>query len=663
MGVSLGAGAGSAGLSIFASVNGAKGHEKGDATLWSETTLDSGGDLSITSGRDTILSGAQVNGNRVTADIGRDLTITSLQDSDNYDAKQSSFGAGGSFSFGSMTGSGYVNASQDKMHSSYSSVLEQSGIYAGEGGFDITVGSHTQLNGAVIASQADAGKNRLETGTLGFTDMDNQADYKTEHQGAGISSGVSMGGQFAGNMANTLLAGAGSKGHAEGTTQSAVAEGTIVVRDQASQQQNLADLSRDPEHANDSISPIFNKEKEQKRLQTAQMIAEIGVQVADIAATQGALSGLDTGTGSEVQRSIQAVTAALQGLAGGDVVGALAGASAPELAHLLKGTESDPVANTLAHALLGGVMASLQGNNAATGALGAASGELAAKAIIAALYPGKTAGELSESEKQTVSMLATVSAGIAGGLAGGNTAGTVTGAQAGKNAVENNSLADIAQAQSEGKTVEKKAGEYVEAENERYKKANCGGMSAEACSVMMYTERREALKEMVSLGADFVPVVGDIKSFAEAQSALDYLVAAIGIIPGAGDAAGKVIKAAEAALKKGDVAEASKLINKASDEISAKTPTGSKGNPLNIIDGQNKPKVIGNRDYSGHSLDRMQRQGITPSTVENAIRPENAVVGKRPGTTAYYDSKNNITVITDTKTGTIVTVDFGRIKQ
>ncbi|MCP1108571.1 hypothetical protein M6G53_24770, partial [Serratia nevei] len=52
-----------------------------------------------------------------------------------------------------------------------------------------------------------------------------------------------------------------------------------------------------------------------------------------------------------------------------------------------------------------------------------------------------------------------------------------------------------------------------------------------------------------------------------AQSALDYLVAAIGIIPGAGDAAGKAIKAAETALKKGDVAEASRLINKASDEI------------------------------------------------------------------------------------------------
>jgi len=229
--------------------------------------------------------------------------------------------------------------------------------------------------------------------------------------------------------------------------------------------------------------------------------------------------------------------------------------------------------------------------------------------------------------------------------------------------LENNALSDIAQAESEGKTVEQKAGEYVEAENERYKKADCGGMSAEACSVKMYEERREQLKETMSLGADFVPVVGNIKSFAEAQSALDYLAAAIGIIPGAGDAAGKVLKAAETALKKGDVAEASKLINKASSEISAKTPIGSKGNPLNVIDGQNKPSIIGNRHYSGHSLDRMQKQGITPTTVENAMRPENVIQGKRPGTTAYYDSKNNITVIADTKTGTVVTVDFGRIKQ
>ncbi|WP_240042436.1 filamentous hemagglutinin [Photorhabdus khanii] len=66
-----------------------------------------------------------------------------------------------------------------------------------------------------------------------------------------------------------------------------------------------------------------------------------------------------------------------------------------------------------------------------------------------------------------------------------------------------------------------------------------------------------------------MPVIGDIKGFVEAESALDYLVAAIAIIPGAGDAAGKTIKAAEKALKNGDVGKASKLINKVSGEISA----------------------------------------------------------------------------------------------
>ncbi len=86
----------------------------------------------------------------------------------------------------------------------------------------------------------------------------------------------------------------------------------------------------------------------------------------------------------------------------------------------------------------------------------------------------------------------------------------------------------------------------------------------------MYDERRESLKETLAAGADFVPVVGDIKSFAEAQNALDYLAAAVGLIPGAGDAAGKAIKAAETALKKGDLAEASRLINEGSEYISSK---------------------------------------------------------------------------------------------
>nr|WP_305071512.1 hypothetical protein [Providencia sp. wls1943] len=63
---------------------------------------------------------------------------------------------------------------------------EQTGIQAGKGGFDITVDKHTQLDGAVIASTADKDKNKLDTGTLGFGDIKNQADYKVDSQSGGF---------------------------------------------------------------------------------------------------------------------------------------------------------------------------------------------------------------------------------------------------------------------------------------------------------------------------------------------------------------------------------------------------------------------------------------------------------------------------------------------
>ncbi|EFF3626318.1 Contact-dependent inhibitor A, partial [Escherichia coli] len=483
VGVSIGAGKG-AGISAFASVNAAKGSEKGNGTEWTETTIDSGKTVTINSGRDTVLNGAQVNGNRIIADVGHDLLISSQQDTSKYDSKQTSVAAGGSFTFGSMTGSGYIAASRDKMKSRFDSVAEQTGMFAGDGGFDITVGRHTQLDGAVIASTATPDKNHLDTGTLGFSDLHNEADYKVSHSGISLSGGGSFGDKFQGNMPGGMISAGGHSGHAEGTTQAAVAEGTITIRDRDNQKQNLANLSRDPVHANDSISPIFDKEKEQRRLQTVGLISDIGSQVADIARTQGELNALkaaqdkygpvpadateeqrqayqaklrDTpeykkeqekyGTGSDMQRGIQAATAALQGLAGGNMAGALAGASAPELANIIghhAGIDDNTAAKAIAHAILGGVTAALQGNSAAAGAIGAGTGEVIASAIAKSLYPGVDPSKLTEDQKQTVSTLATLSAGMAGGIASGDVAGAAAGAGAGKNVVENNALSLVA---------------------------------------------------------------------------------------------------------------------------------------------------------------------------------------------------------------------------
>ncbi|KDO87853.1 hemagglutinin, partial [Escherichia coli] len=360
----------------------------------------------------------------------------------------------------------------------------QTGMFAGDGGFDITVGRHTQLDGAVIASTATPDKNHLDTGTLGFSDLHNEADYKVSHSGISLSGGGSFGDKFQGNMPGGMISAGGHSGHAEGTTQAAVAEGTITIRDRDNQKQNLANLSRDPAHANDSISPIFDKEKEQRRLQTVGLISDIGSQVADIARTQGELNALkaaqdkygpvpadateeqrqaylaklrDTpeykkeqekyGTGSDMQRGIQAATAALQGLVGGNMAGALAGASAPELANIIghhAGIDDNTAAKAIAHAILGGVTAALQGNSAAAGAIGAGTGEVIASAIAKSLYPGVDPSKLTEDQKQTVSTLATLSAGMAGGIASGDVAGAAAGAGAGKNVVENNALSLVA---------------------------------------------------------------------------------------------------------------------------------------------------------------------------------------------------------------------------
>ncbi|KGA49129.1 putative contact-dependent inhibition of growth factor CdiA [Yersinia ruckeri ATCC 29473] len=74
-----------------------------------------------------------------------------------------------------------------------------------------------------------------------------------------------MGSDLLSNLGGVALSGLGNDGHAEGTTQAAVADGSITIRETDKQQQNVDDLSRDTDNANDRIDPIFDKEKEQRR--------------------------------------------------------------------------------------------------------------------------------------------------------------------------------------------------------------------------------------------------------------------------------------------------------------------------------------------------------------------------------------------------------------
>ena len=148
-------------------------------------------------------------------------------------------------------------------------------------------------------------------------------------------------------------------------------------------------------------------------------------------------------TGSAIQQGIQAATAALQGLAGGNLAQAITGGFAPYLAEIIHNQTLNPdgsvnvQANLMVHAVVGAVTAYAAGNSALAGASGAAMGEYIAQQM----YPGVKREDLTEEQRQTISALGTLAAGLAGGVTGDSTAGAVAGAQAGRNSVENNSLA------------------------------------------------------------------------------------------------------------------------------------------------------------------------------------------------------------------------------
>ncbi|MCX8728670.1 VENN motif pre-toxin domain-containing protein [Gilliamella sp. B2838] len=162
-------------------------------------------------------------------------------------------------------------------------------------------------------------------------------------------------------------------------------------------------------------------------------------------------NGKNLGTmGGDVSKGIDSAVAIVTGIISGDITGGLAGASAPWLAEQIKkhtghmdengNWVTDNVAgNLITHAILGAVVAELQGNSGLVGGAGAVGGELAADIIRKQLY-GKDVKDLTEEDKRTISALAQLATGLAIAVAGGDVGDAGTAIAAGKNAVENNGL-------------------------------------------------------------------------------------------------------------------------------------------------------------------------------------------------------------------------------
>jgi len=317
IGVTFGVGK-SNGISFQAGVSGTKGHGDGSDTTWTNTNVAAGNKLTLESGGDTNLTGAVASGKQVIADVGGDLNIKSLQDTSHYDSKQASGGVSVSvcvppICYGASSVAG--NFSQQKMNSDYAAVGEQSGIKAGDGGFQVNVNGNTDLKGGVIASSDKAvrdGVNSLTTATLTSSDIQNHASYDASSMGISGSYGSGTGKNQKGTADNvnpvpgTTLPktnGGSAPGlqvappiamsasdDASSVTRSGVSGGALTITDSATQQQltgqtaveAVASINRDTSNTGGALAPIFDKDKIQAGFDiTSQFVNQAGTFVTN----------------------------------------------------------------------------------------------------------------------------------------------------------------------------------------------------------------------------------------------------------------------------------------------------------------------------------------------------------------------------------------------
>ncbi|HDS1675611.1 TPA: hemagglutinin repeat-containing protein [Stenotrophomonas maltophilia] len=171
VGVAVGA---QTGVYVYAEASVGSSKSNAESSTWQNTTL-TGKNISMKAEGDTTLRGATATADRIDVKTGGTLTIESLQDIAESMSKNSQVGGRVQVSFGTAwNADGYASAG--KANGSYQGVGQQSGLFAGNGGYHVDAG-HVNLVGGAIAS-THAGNSELTADSLTFTDLQNHMDYK-----------------------------------------------------------------------------------------------------------------------------------------------------------------------------------------------------------------------------------------------------------------------------------------------------------------------------------------------------------------------------------------------------------------------------------------------------------------------------------------------------
>ena len=382
---SIGASFSSQGLSgLSLSASSAKGKNKESRTSYTPTEVKAAGTLKLESGKDTNILGSKAKGEQIEANVGGNLTIETLQEKETYEAKNASAGFNLSWSMNQMldpAGSGKIlrsfskptigaSVSKGSLESYYRSAHEQAGIFAGKGGFDIYVEKNTDLKGAVIASEADKEKNRLSTGTFSFSNLENEADYSSKSIGAEYhhyGSYDKMSEKEKNKVYNTIGLSPSlsmpAKGDANSTTTSAVAPGTINIRENPTQ--DISALNRDTSNALNELGRIFDKQKIEEQQELAKVFGEEAFRLAHNLPDDG--SGRKVAVHAIIGGIMSQITGA--GFASGAIG---AGVNEVIIGEIKK--IKDPGTAQIVSAIVGAAAAKATGGNAGAGASAAQSG-------------------------------------------------------------------------------------------------------------------------------------------------------------------------------------------------------------------------------------------------------------------------------------------------
>jgi filamentous hemagglutinin len=224
-----GAAAGAAGIRIQAEAAGSKNTSR--AQIHTNSAVAAGGTLSVTSGADTTVAGANLEGKSVAMDVGGDLVVKSEQDK--RAAAGSNWNAGGSVTFGyGFSAEAHVGMGKNSASSAW--VNRQTSVI-GQEGVDIRTEKNTHVEGAVIA--VENGNLRLDTGTLTFKDIKDRDTSKGFQ--ASLSGSYSSGGDSTGP---TLDGSYGSSDRRQ-INRATIGEGEIIIRSDPAK--GLEGLNRD----------------------------------------------------------------------------------------------------------------------------------------------------------------------------------------------------------------------------------------------------------------------------------------------------------------------------------------------------------------------------------------------------------------------------------